>query len=55
MTKGLMIALFVAASSMSGATASAQAQYRPCTNAPKNYVPCPTAPQKPQPSKHPAA
>lgn len=53
MLKSLITALVIGAFAtgalaMTGAVGEAQAQYRPCTNAPKNYVPCPLKPQGPQ-------
>lgn len=53
MLKFLMTALVLGAFATSvlaitGVVGQAQAQYRPCTNAPKNYVPCPLKPQGPQ-------
>jgi hypothetical protein len=43
-----LAAFVVGAFAMTGIAAQAQAQYRPCTNAPKNYIPCPPKPQGPQ-------
>jgi hypothetical protein len=48
MLKTLIVALAVGAFAMTGIAGQAQAQYRPCSNAPKNYTPCPLTPQGPQ-------
>lgn len=50
MLKSLIAALAafaVGAFGITGIAAQAQAQYTPCTNAPKNYIPCPLKPQGP--------